>query len=491
MCSTFIVEPAHPIAARVTMVDMRSRRFCALLACAVISCGDDAGTASDGSSSGESSSSTSTGATTTLTGASVDDTSTSTAETSSGESSSGDSTSGDSTSSESTSGDSTSGASSSSDASSSESSSSDSSSSTGSDDSDGDGIGDDVDNCTLVPNPTQTDVDFDGTGDLCDDEIVDDGITLFVPAGELYVLDDFRCYDEVRIEGIVAVTRIADGGMGGLLLQAPRITIAAGALVDADAAGYLGGSPGSDVGGNGGAGLGAGCGGGPGDCVGQAGSGAGYGGQGGMPGDPLASGTACDLCSAATIASCSGTAGPIEGTDDQADIEIGSGGGAAGNSCGCMDSGGRGGHGGGGVGLIATELVHIDGTITANGETPPADASACGFRPGGGGGSGGGIAIVGPLIEGDAILSVRGGDGGSSPGDDLSTSGWGGGGGGGGRVKFFSPASSFAGTIDLAGGAGGAAPIEANSFAGLPGDDGTSHTDVAVPPEYGMLPCSN
>jgi hypothetical protein len=35
-------------------------------------------------------------------------------------------------------------------------------------DTDGDGVNDSVDNCTLVPNPTQSDRDNDGAGDLCD-----------------------------------------------------------------------------------------------------------------------------------------------------------------------------------------------------------------------------------------------------------------------------------------------------------------------------------
>ena len=37
-------------------------------------------------------------------------------------------------------------------------------------DADGDGVPDDGDNCPLVSNPSQEDVDWDGLGDVCDPE---------------------------------------------------------------------------------------------------------------------------------------------------------------------------------------------------------------------------------------------------------------------------------------------------------------------------------
>jgi hypothetical protein len=39
-------------------------------------------------------------------------------------------------------------------------------------DTDGDGIGDLVDNCLLVPNPGQEDSDGDGVGDACDPDLI-------------------------------------------------------------------------------------------------------------------------------------------------------------------------------------------------------------------------------------------------------------------------------------------------------------------------------
>lgn len=44
------------------------------------------------------------------------------------------------------------------------------------DDSDGDGVDDDVDNCPGVANTSQADADNDGTGDACDEDADGDGI---------------------------------------------------------------------------------------------------------------------------------------------------------------------------------------------------------------------------------------------------------------------------------------------------------------------------
>ena len=45
-------------------------------------------------------------------------------------------------------------------------------------DSDGDGIGDECDNCIFMYNPDQIDMDFDGRGDVCDPDIDGDGLSI-------------------------------------------------------------------------------------------------------------------------------------------------------------------------------------------------------------------------------------------------------------------------------------------------------------------------
>lgn len=52
-------------------------------------------------------------------------------------------------------------------------------------DSDGDGVGDDVDNCTLVPNADQRDTNGDGFGNICDADLSNDGVINAVDLGLL------------------------------------------------------------------------------------------------------------------------------------------------------------------------------------------------------------------------------------------------------------------------------------------------------------------
>ncbi|MEM6638758.1 MAG: hypothetical protein AAF610_02555 [Pseudomonadota bacterium] len=52
-------------------------------------------------------------------------------------------------------------------------------------DSDGDSIGDDVDNCTLAANADQRDTDADGFGNVCDADLNNDCVVNFIDLGEL------------------------------------------------------------------------------------------------------------------------------------------------------------------------------------------------------------------------------------------------------------------------------------------------------------------
>ena len=52
-------------------------------------------------------------------------------------------------------------------------------------DTDGDGVADASDNCTLVTNPDQRDTDNDGFGNICDGDFNNDGITNFLDLGQM------------------------------------------------------------------------------------------------------------------------------------------------------------------------------------------------------------------------------------------------------------------------------------------------------------------
>jgi gliding motility-associated-like protein len=125
--------------------------------------------------------------------------------------------------------------------------------------------------------------------------------------------------------------------------------------------------------------------------------------------------------------------GSVYGTASGMDIDMGSGGGGSD----CDATGG----GGGAVKLEATD-IDITGSISVNGYTTP---GSCGSGEAPGGGSGGGILVYANTINGNGILTAKGGNGQDSGGKE------GGGGGGGGRIKlFYCSANNFSGTTSVA-----------------------------------------
>lgn len=216
-----------------------------------------------------------------------------------------------------------------------------------------------------------------------------------------------------------------------------------------------------------------------------------------------------------------GSPGVTYGTDDQAEIYLGSGGGGSGGGGRSYSQGSSGNSGGSGGGLVSltayTDSLIITGSISVNGANGSTggvggnggigtdsggggccwdgnydcgeDTYSCGAGGGGGagGGSGGGIKLVGNSINYiTGSLYSQGGDGGSGSSGGQGTScgstdvitnsgnsGDSGGGGGGGRIKIF--ASDCFGNIvlpntDLLGGNG-------INFA----DEGYLHVDNNLP----------
>ncbi len=116
--------------------------------------------------------------------------------------------------------------------------------------------------------------------------------------------------------------------------------------------------------------------------------------------------------------------------DSLAPVFLGSGGGQG------YYSNAFGGHGGGRVALVASGVLTVTGSVSANGDNGSAGQS--GYN-GGGAGSGGSISITAGTLAGSGTVSANGGVGGTGAGTNSN----GGGHGGGGRVAVKYDTSTF------------------------------------------------
>jgi hypothetical protein len=123
-----------------------------------------------------------------------------------------------------------------------------------------------------------------------------------------------------------------------------------------------------------------------------------------------------------------------------------------------------GGAGGGAIRLTVTDLLNVEGRISANGVS--------GTNSGAGGGSGGSILLNGGTLAGSGIISANGG-----PGIGL------GGGGGGGRISIQYSVNAFNGVISAYGGYGGLGEAV--------GGAGTVYLKSKSQPVYGTLIIDN
>jgi hypothetical protein len=66
--------------------------------------------------------------------------------------------------------------------------------------SDGDGVYDEIDNCSAVPNPSQDDTDADDCGNLCDSDYDNSGVSGFADFGAFMIAfgttDEEKCHVE-------------------------------------------------------------------------------------------------------------------------------------------------------------------------------------------------------------------------------------------------------------------------------------------------------
>ena len=126
--------------------------------------------------------------------------------------------------------------------------------------------------------------------------------------------------------------------------------------------------------------------------------------------------------------------------------------------------GGEGGAGGGRIWLNTPNVLHLDGSVGANG------AAGTEASLGGGGGAGGAVRLDAGSITGSGVISVRGGDGGANHG----------GGGSGGRVAVYHGGMSDLIDVDTRGGcrASTSGCSDSHAAAGTLYDAGNDHLVV-------------
>ncbi|APZ96402.1 PKD domain-containing protein [Fuerstiella marisgermanici] len=266
----------------------------------------------------------------------------------------------------------------------------------------------------------------------------------------------------------------------GIPLSVAADSIAIAGTLDGDGAGFDGGSGGIGNAGNGVAGNGPGAG--QGGLYGSAihasgGGGAGYGGPGGNSGQSLSNPPAA-------------LGGGSYGVTAAPGIQMGSGGGGAGNH-GTTSSGigGSGGDGGGAIALSAS-IIDVSGAITVDGrDGVQGTAFGIASASSGGGGAGGGIWLDGYIVL-NGSLSASGGNGSNfAAGTRLGYYGQGGGGGGGGRIKIsgtIDTTSVF--TTSVEGGSAGSSDTQTRTPARIGQSGSFSNTAVAVDPNSPPIP---
>ncbi len=259
-------------------------------------------------------------------------------------------------------------------------------------------------------------------------ELIVQGVSLTIEGGS-QTLYGIHYYDNVSITngGILYVTPYnGTSGTGTLTLNVTNnVYIDSTSSINGVSRGYLGGAGGGPSVGGGAGGTGPGAGGNGetgfqcysgGRIGGAGGGGAGYGTVGGV-GSVGGGNSDCRR----TVA---GSAGPMYGTSNGTDLDMGSGagGGGAGDN-----AGGTGGGAGGAAISIYAQNITVSGSILANGGDGGSGGPAY-FSSGpggsGGGASGGGIKLDAPIINiNNAIITANGGSGATT--------------GGGGRIKIY------------------------------------------------------